>query len=190
MSNQPQQETQKPTAPVAPVQPAAPIAPAQPVAPIAPAQPAALAQPVAPAQPSPHICAPAWTNAHIGSVSLTELEGLPGAPEPVNDCGSTFHGAKFMKVKYMYTPYYERLVSEIVPVPWIAEPEEATFMNRQKAANEPPVQTYAQLQLSAIPADNYETVEGFGQGGYDLFFKVLLVLLLLAFVYYIVREMK
>lgn len=173
MSNQPQQETQKPSTPVQPI-----------------AEHTVQAQPTTQEQPQPHVCAPMWTSANIGSVSLTDLEGLPGAPEPVTDCGSTFHGAKFMKIKHMYTPHYERLVSEIVPVPWIAEQEEATFMNRQKAANEPPVATYTQLQLSAIPADNNKKVEGFGLGEYDLFFKVLLVLLLLVFVYYIVREMK
>ena len=149
-------------------------------------------------------CGPMWTDVNMGAVSLTELQGMPGANEPVDDCGSSLHGAEFMEIKHMASPHYERLMTQVVPVPWLAQREEATYMNVMKAANEPRVETYRQLELSA-PIENYgqvenfenyeqvgnsEQIEGFGGGGYDLFFKVLLVICLLAFIYYIMKEMK
>lgn len=122
-------------------------------------------------------------------VSLTELEGMPGADEQVHECGSTLGGATFMEVRdRAYNPNYERIMEKVMPVPWLAEPQEATFMNREKAANEPKVETYRQLELSAIPGDNYGTFvsEGFGEG-YSVWFKIFLLLLLVALIYYVVK---
>ncbi|ARF09725.1 hypothetical protein Indivirus_2_104 [Indivirus ILV1] len=136
------------------------------------------------------VCSPMWTNVNIGSVSLTELQGLPGADEPVHECGSTFQGAEFMQIKHMQPPHYERLVSDVATVPWLAQNEEATFMNREKAANEHKVESYTQLQLASIPSDNHMKIEGFGSDGFDLILKALLVICLVAFIYYIMKEVK
>lgn len=162
---------------------------------VAQPMPQQVQQPM-PEQPS-QVCGPMWSEGPMYSVSLTNLGNFHGAPEPVHECGSTLQGAKFMKVKHMYSPRYERLVTEIMPVPWIAEPDEATFLNRIKAANEPKVETYKRLHLEAMPDNNYGSFqtegfssEGFGTGGYDLFFKVLLIICLLAFIYYVSKEMK
>lgn len=135
-------------------------------------------------------CAPMWDDVNQGAVSLTELQGMPGADEYVEFCGSGFNGAEFMEIKHMASPHYERLMSQVVPAPWLGQPGEVSYMNRVKMNNEAPSETYRQLKLSTLPNENYGTVEGFGGDNFNIIFKVLLLLCLLVFIYYIMNEMK
>jgi hypothetical protein len=115
--------------------------------------------------------------------SLTHLGGLEGSDE------EDVYGAEFMPVD-MHTPYYERMISQTVEVPWLGQDMEQTFMNRTKILNEPPVQAYKELKLSSIPQQNYESVEGFGENTQNLVFKILCVIFLVILIYYLMKEIK
>ena len=94
--------------------------------------------------------------------SLTHLGGLSGAPDnsyigDSHDSDSNY-GAEFKYIN-IKSPYYEPIISQRVSPGWLAEKQEQTFMNILKAKNEPPVKTYADLKLSSIPDQQYETYE-------------------------------
>lgn len=153
-------------------------------------------------------CALGWTqdystNPQVPQPSLTELGGLEGAV-PLDTIEGSVYGAEFMPVD-MHTPYYEKMLTTTVAVPWLAQNEEATYMNRLKELNEPPVQTYRDLKLSSIPQEIHAGLEGFNDGlegfdtsiegfnagqNYDLFFKALMILFLLFFIYYLMKQIK
>ena len=71
-------------------------------------------------------------------------------------------GAQFKDINCKRDPHHYEKVETVTQVaPWnpIAIAHEATYMNRIKALNEPPVETYRELELSSVPADNYEEYE-------------------------------
>jgi hypothetical protein len=121
-------------------------------------------------------------------VSLTDLDGMDGSM-PVDTKEGSVYGAEFMPVE-MHTPYYEKMLTTTVEVPWLAEPEEESYMNRLKEMNEPHVQTYRELKLSPVSDNVHQTVEGFGYTDYVLFFKVLLIVFLMVFIYRLMKTMK
>jgi hypothetical protein len=90
--------------------------------------------------------------------ALTHLGGLSGAIPSNTDEGSIY-GAAFMPVKADNPPWYEVWSDDIVIAPWLAQRQEATYMNRTKVLNEPPVETYKELILSPIPQEKYEKYE-------------------------------
>lgn len=134
-----------------------------------------------------------WNNQEGNfATSLTHLGGLEGVVDTNTDDRSVY-GAEFMPVE-MHTPYYERMLTETVKVPWLAQDMERTFMNRTKVLNEPPVQTYKELKLSSIPQQNYEQVpeqvEGFGENTQNLVFKILCVAFLIVLIYFLLKEIN
>ena len=145
-------------------------------------------------------CEQPWTmdvvkNAPIEKPSLMELGNLEGT-EPIDHIEGILYGAEFMPVD-MHTPYYEKMLTATVDVPWTAQPEEVTYMNRLKEMNEPPVLSYQDLKLSSINQNTNEkfegfgeSIEGFGEGSYDLVFKALLILFLLFFIYYLMKQIN
>ncbi len=71
-------------------------------------------------------------------------------------------GAQFKDISCKIKPkHYEKVERVTLVAPWnpIAIAHEATYMNRIKRLNEPPVETYRELELSSVPADNYEEYE-------------------------------
>ena len=98
--------------------------------------------------------------------SLTHLGGLSGAPAlPTVDSygggglySSGIYGAQF-KTIHKPTPYYDRNIPVTIVAPWLAQKQEATFMNRIKEKQEPPVKTYKDLKLSSIPDNMNEIYE-------------------------------
>ena len=124
----------------------------------------------------------------------TKTYNVQGVQESSNDY---VYGAAFREVK-TYTPYYQRVIKECVNVPWLAKNEEIQFMNRYKAANEPPVVSYKDLELSSVPYTNYENVpksyyfdpnilsiegfEGFSENTHFYIFKLLLIILLIVLI--------
>lgn len=145
---------------------------------------------------STNTCDKPWTmdvvkNAPLSEPSFTSLGGLEGA-SPADTIEGVLYGAEFMPVD-MHTPYYERMIHTTVDVPWTAQPEEVTYMNKLKEMNEPPVLTYQDLKLSSIPQNTYEKyegIEGFGEGTYDFVFKGLLILFLVFFIYYLMKQVN
>lgn len=113
--------------------------------------------------------------------SLTELPKLEGSPESIvkghmrgNGIGTNAYGlqssmpnpgAQFKDVsceaRFKNPHHYEKVETVTLVAPWnpIAIASEATYMNRIKRLNEPPVETYRELELSSVPADNYEEYE-------------------------------
>ena len=75
------------------------------------------------------------------TTSLTHLNGLEGSI-PIDE--KSLYGAEFMPVD-IHTPYYERMTTETVEVPWLAQWQEQTFMNRTKVLNERPVKEYQEI---------------------------------------------
>jgi len=93
-------------------------------------------------------------NNKINRGSLTQLGSLSGAPTDKN----SINGASFKVVNYD-TPHYEKIVTERVIAPWLAQNQERTFMNRIKEKNQDEVKTYANYKLYPIPDQKYETYE-------------------------------
>lgn len=89
--------------------------------------------------------------------SVTSLGNLSGIVPLDTDEGSSY-GASFAPA-IGNTPYYESMVTETVDAPWLAQPQEATFLNRTTVPNKPEVETYKNLKLSPIPQQKYETYE-------------------------------
>ena len=94
--------------------------------------------------------------------SLTHLGRLSGAPDNsyIGDTheSDSNYGAEFKYVN-LNTSSYQPIIIQKVSPGWLAEKEEQTFLNNLKVKNEPPVKTYADLQLSPIPDQIYETYE-------------------------------
>lgn len=90
--------------------------------------------------------------------SLTKIGGLSGAPEgsPVKDFA---YGAQFEDIPWPHTGNYDRVITVRVDPKWAAQPFETTFMNVLKARNEDPVPTYRNMEMSPIPAEQYEKYE-------------------------------
>jgi hypothetical protein len=92
-------------------------------------------------------------------------------------------GAEFVSIDDMLcTPYFQTTVTEKVKVPWLAQKEEATYLNRWKAMNEPPVKSYRELRFFAPSQEKYEKVEGFTGNKSNLF--LILILIIIAFIVY------
>lgn len=125
---------------------------------------------------------------------------VQGVQEASNDY---VYGAAFREVK-TYTPYYQTVIKKCVNVPWLAKNEEIQFMNRYKAANELPVVTYKELELSSIPYANYENVprsyyfdpnilsikgvEGFSESNHFYILKLLLAILLIILICNLMKQ--
>ena len=129
------------------------------------------------------------------ATSLTHLGGLEGSIPPNKEDGSIY-GAKFMPVT-MHTPYYERMTTQTVNVPWLAQDMEKTFMNQTKVLDEPEIKAYRELKLSNVPQQMYEnvektgeTIEGFGENTQGLIFKILCVVFLIALIYFLMKEIN
>ena len=94
--------------------------------------------------------------------SLTHLGRLSGAPDTnyneMSSYGGNNYGASFKQIN-KEKPYFHVLLKEKVIAPWLAQKQEATFMNRTKVKNEPEVKTYADLELTPISDLNYEKYE-------------------------------
>lgn len=118
-------------------------------------------------------------------LSFTHLGGLEGAPDT---CEGNIYGAQFMSAD-MKTPYYERTISTNVKVPWLAQSEEATYMNRTKPLNEDPVLTYKELKLKSIPND-YSYIEQFGENTQNFVFKILTILFIILLIYYLLTKIN
>ena len=114
----------------------------------------------------------------ISMSNLGNVQGVLDESEEVND--ETVYGAELMKVSNMHTPYFETMVTRKVQVPWLAEPAEATFNNRVKILNEPPVKEYADIRLSSIDPNYWfiETFDSVNDTSYKLFFAIILFLVI------------
>ena len=103
----------------------------------------------------------------------------------------TWYGAEINDVNAKPN-YFERVYSNIVLAPWLAERYEYTYMNRTKVLNEPPIQTYKEIRLHSIPQDKYSFVvkEGFGNKNIEIilfficFFSLLSILLYYFYFYF------
>lgn len=127
----------------------------------------------------------------ICKMSLNNLGCLAGSI-PYSEAGEgTANGAEFKSVKTL-TPYYERTNSYIVIAPWLAQKEEATFLNRLKLRNEPPVKTYKELEFRSIPQQkymNYRPPEGFGaMETQDYGFKILICLCIIFLIFLLLKN--
>ncbi|QKF93614.1 hypothetical protein QKU48_gp0156 [Fadolivirus algeromassiliense] len=118
--------------------------------------------------------------------SLTHLGGLEG-----NSDEDVVYGAEYMETD-IKTPYYERMVTTTVDIPWIAQDMEATYMNRTKPLNEKEPDLNFNIKL--IPKNKYDEVydiEGFGKSDtQNLFFKILSALFIIFIIYLLVKELK
>lgn len=118
--------------------------------------------------------------------SLTHIGGLEG-----NSNEEVVYGAEYMQTD-IKTPYYERMVTESVEAPWLAQGMEATYMNRTKELNEkiPDLN----FKIMSIPNKQYEDVdgiEGFGKSDTQhLFFKILCAMFLIVLIYFLMKEIK
>lgn len=128
--------------------------------------------------------------------AITKFYNIPGVQESSDDY---VYGAAFREVK-TYTPYYQKTIKKCASVPWLAKNEEAHFMNRYKAINEPPVVTYKELELSSVPYTNYENVpksyyfdpnilsiEGFGGNRQLYALKIVFIILLIVLIYNLIK---
>jgi hypothetical protein len=139
-------------------------------------------------------CSPGIVNPGDGNVlnvSLTDLNGLDGTM-PYDTAKGSVYGAEFMPVE-MHTPYYRSMLTATVDVPWLAEPEEASYLNRTKEMNEPHVQTYKELKLNPVNQNTRELIEDFGLNGlgrmnYVLFLKIILIIVLFCWIYKLTRQ--
>jgi hypothetical protein len=120
--------------------------------------------------------------------SLTAIGNISGAV-PQNTEEGSIYGAEFMPA-IMHTPYYDRMTTETVSVPWLAESNEQTFMNRTKELNEPIVKDYRELVTRSIPQEQYASVEDFSTDTPNYYFKVLCIVFLVFIIYLIIKEMK
>lgn len=113
--------------------------------------------------------------------SLTDLGNLQGYDYD----GSKTYGAEINDIEI--TPkFYEKTETKFLKRPWLAESAEVTFMNNTKLLNEPPVQTYKDIQLTAIPQQKYESVEPFGPKDNTGFVMKLISALLLLWIIFLV----
>lgn len=134
-----------------------------------------------------------WVQTHAqqeenkaGMTSLTKIDGLDGADE------KDVYGAQFQNVEgVLHTPFYDRVITQKVKVPWLAEPQEATYMNRTKELNEEPYKSYRELRYQAIPAENNSFInpEFFGPGK-EWIFKLLSLALIIVAVYFIITKLR
>lgn len=120
------------------------------------------------------------------STSLTKIDGLDGANE------EDVYGSEFQNVDgVLHTPFYDRFLTTRATVPWLAENQEWTYMNRTKPLNEQPYKSYRELRFNPIPSGNYgaANLEHFDIGQ-DWIFK-LIALIIIVFVFYrLVIEIK
>lgn len=81
---------------------------------------------------------------------MTEITGIPEMREFKNNT----YGATINDCYCQTKPkHFETIVEEIKEVPWLAEKQEWTFMNRNN--DKPPVETYKTIELKDIPQDRY-----------------------------------
>ncbi|AYV77113.1 MAG: hypothetical protein Barrevirus13_2 [Barrevirus sp.] len=106
---------------------------------------------------------------NIPALSLTDLGGLPGADEDLDETGSTFHVSDFLELK------------DIEPMP-MPQQEQPLYLNNYQ-------QTYTKMPIETFSSPD-PTTKGFGDDNYNLVFKLLLILCLIAFIYYILKEMR
>lgn len=119
--------------------------------------------------------------------SLTHIGDLEG-----NSNENSIYGAEYMPTD-IKTPYYERMITSTVSMPWLAQGMEATYMNRTKALNED--EPNLNFKITSIPKHEYgefeSDIEGFGKSDtQNLFFKIMCVLFLIVMIYFLMKEIK
>ena len=119
--------------------------------------------------------------------SVDHLDGLAGVSDKDQ---YDLYGAAFMTIDDMHTPYYDRMITQVQNRPWFGQNMETTYMNNTKILNEDPVMTYKELRLSDIDSNNYETIENFGENTQNLVFKMLFIIFVIAFICYILKQIK
>ena len=120
------------------------------------------------------------------TTSLTKLDGLEGSYE------EDVYGAEFQNVDgVLHTPYYDRFLTQRVAVPWLAQKQEATYMNRTKELNEEPYKSYRELRFSPIPSEKHgkANLESF-DAGQEWIFKIISLILIVFVIYRIMIEIK
>lgn len=129
------------------------------------------------------------------AISLNNLCGYGGSPL-TSTYDSGLYGAEILPAE-VYSPYYERNFSDILIAPWLGQSQEATYMNRTKVLNEPPVKTYKEIKLVSIPLDKYEKYEGienFEENGINLkkhfILKIILIISLVILFLYLMMKFK
>lgn len=65
-----------------------------------------------------------------------------------------YTGAEFKEINNIPT-YFQVDPTYTVIAPWLGQNAEATFMNRTKELDQPPVRTYVDYQMSSIPQLDY-----------------------------------
>lgn len=136
-----------------------------------------------------------YENKNYFNTSLTYLDGLSGSV-PLNTDEGSIYGAQFMPID-MKTSYYEMMTTETVQVPWLAQDQERTFMNRTKELNEEPVQSYKDLKLSSIPQEQNEKykpliyIEGFNYFDTEHYrFKIIMILVVIFIIYLLLKQIN
>ena len=86
-------------------------------------------------------------NDKIMETSITSLGNLSGTVPKDTDEGSG-NGSRLAPA-IGHTPYYEAMIKETAEVPWLAQPEEATFLNRTVVFNKMPIEHYANPEDNA-----------------------------------------
>ena len=155
------------------------------------------------------------------NISLTELDGMPGADEDMKSCGSSIDAADYMMVQPMFVQGETNMYRSGQEMNYM-QPTQTDMMN--KSMNMPmgmqeqyghesftlpnfdnmfnglkshlpmqpyrmPIQTVSVQPIQPVTNTTYP-VERFDGDNYDMFFKILLVVFLIVFIYYLVREMK
>ena len=122
----------------------------------------------------------------INSTSLTKIDGLDGADE------EDVYGSELQNVDgVLHTPFYDRFLTTRATVPWLAEKQEWTFLNRTKPLNEQPYKSYRELRLNPIPSSNYgaANLEHFDIGQ-NWIFKLFSLIIIIFVVYRLMVEIK
>ncbi len=95
--------------------------------------------------------------------------------------------AEFMPVT-IHTPYYEKMITQPVSVPWLAQRMEKTYMNNTKVLNEDPVVLYKQLSLKHVRNDDY--LEFFEDDGKNIMFKSMFFVFLLLILIHVLSKIR
>ena len=145
------------------------------------------------------------TNTGPFSTSLTNLDGIEGAV-PNNTNEGSAYGSNFMETN-LNTPYYEKIITERVEVPWLGQYSDQSFMTNSHPSHSHHNNTHQEFEVSNIQENenhnnhnhnnnhnnnqNNQIENKLFNGDYNhLIFKILCVIFLIMMICYLIKQIN
>ncbi len=130
----------------------------------------------------PNIIGKQQSSTMIPENSLTKIGDIEGNQEPTN----YINGAEYVPDK-PHTKFYERAIYDTIEMPWLAQSQEVTYLNRTKPEND------IGFKIRAIPKINNETVESHesfdGETTYSTtLIRLTCIVFIIFLIYYLAKQ--